>query len=79
MIPVVTVVGSMILGLLSGVVIVETVFDYKGIGLLIAKGAQRMDYTLILGTSLFYGVMLVLANLVVDILYAVLDPRVRLE
>ena len=79
MIPVVTVVGSMILGLLSGVVIVETVFDYKGIGLLIAKGAQQMDYTLVLGTSLFYGVLLVLTNLVVDVLYAVIDPRVRLE
>lgn len=79
MIPVITVVGNMILGLLSGVVIVETVFDYKGIGLLIAKGAQQMDYTLVLGTSLFYGVLLVLTNLVVDVLYAVIDPRVRLE
>ncbi|HOB08262.1 MAG: ABC transporter permease [Limnochordia bacterium] len=79
LIPVATVVGSMILGLLGGVVIVETVFDYKGIGLLIAKGAERMDYTLILGTSLFYGVLLVVTNLIVDILYAVIDPRVRLE
>ena len=79
MIPVATVSGSMILGLLGGVVIVETVFDYKGLGLLTATGAQQLDYTLILGTTLFYGMLLVLINLVVDVLYAVIDPRVRLE
>lgn len=79
MIPVATVSGSMVLGLLGGVVIVETVFDYKGIGLLTATGAQQLDYTLILGTTLFYGLLLVATNLVVDVLYAVIDPRVRLE
>lgn len=79
MIPVATVSGSMVLGLLGGVVIVETVFDYKGIGLLTATGAQQLDYTLILGTTLFYGLLLVVTNLVVDVLYAFIDPRVRLE
>jgi peptide/nickel transport system permease protein len=79
LIPVATVSGSMVLGLLGGVVIVETVFDYKGIGLLTATGAQQLDYTLVLGTTLFYGLLLVLINLVVDVLYAVIDPRVRLE
>jgi peptide/nickel transport system permease protein len=69
----------MVLGLLGGVVIVETVFDYKGIGLLTATGAQQLDYTLVLGTTLFYGLLLVLVNLVVDVLYAIIDPRVRLE
>jgi len=79
LIPVATVSGSMVLGLLGGVVIVETVFDYKGLGLLTASGAQQLDYTLVLGTTLFYGLLLVLVNLVVDVLYAVIDPRVRLE
>jgi peptide/nickel transport system permease protein len=79
MIPVATVAGSMVLGLLGGVVIVETVFDFKGVGLLTATGAQQLDYTLILGTTLFFGALLVITNLVVDVLYAVLDPRVRLE
>ena len=79
LITVATVAGSMILGLLGGVVITETVFDYKGIGLLIATGAQQLDYTLVLGTTLFFGVLLVLTNLIVDVLYAVIDPRVRLE
>jgi len=79
LIPVVTVAGSMVLGLLGGVVIVETVFDYKGIGLLVATGAQQLDYTLVLGTTLFFGALLVIVNLIVDILYAIIDPRVRLE
>ncbi len=79
LIPVATVAATMVLGLLGGVVIVETVFDYKGIGLLISTGARQLDYTLILGTTLFYGLLLVITNLVVDVLYAVIDPRVRLE
>jgi ABC-type dipeptide/oligopeptide/nickel transport system permease component len=79
LIPVVTVAGSMVIGLLGGVIIVETVFDFKGVGLLIAQGAQQLDYTLVMGTTLFFGLLLVLGNLVVDVLYAVIDPRVRLE
>ncbi len=79
LIPVATVAGSMVIGLLGGVVIVETVFDFKGVGMLIAQGAQQLDYTLVLGTTLFFGLLMVLGNLVVDILYAVIDPRVRLE
>lgn len=79
LIPVITVAGSMVIGLLGGVIIVETVFDFKGIGLLMAQGAQRLDYTLVMGTTLFFGLLLVVGNLVVDVLYAVVDPRVRLE
>lgn len=79
LIPVTTVAGLMVIGLLAGVVIVETVFNYKGFGLLTATAAQQLDYTCLLGTALFFGVLLVLANLVVDILYALIDPRVRLE
>ncbi len=79
LIPVITVGGLMILGLLGGVVIVETVFDFKGIGLLTATAAQQLDYAAVLGTTMFYCFLLVIVNLVVDILYAVIDPRVRLE
>ncbi|MEW6226870.1 MAG: ABC transporter permease [Bacillota bacterium] len=79
LIPVVTVAGIMVLGLLGGLVITETVFDYKGIGLLAATAAQQLDYTCVVGTTLFYGLILVLVNLVVDVLYAWIDPRVRLE
>ncbi len=79
LIPVATVAGLMVLGMLGGVTITETVFDYKGLGLLTATAAQQLDYTCVLGTTLFYGFILVIANLVVDILYALIDPRVRLE
>ncbi|HHV62630.1 MAG TPA: ABC transporter permease [Firmicutes bacterium] len=79
LIPVATVAGLMVLGLLGGVVIIESVFDYKGIGLLTATAAQQLDYPTVLGTTMFYGMLLVIINLVVDILYAFIDPRVRLE
>ncbi len=79
MIPVVTVAGTMILGLLGGLVVTETVFDYKGIGLLAATAAQQLDYTCVVGITLLYGFMLVVTNLVVDVLYAMIDPRVRLD
>lgn len=79
LIPVVTVAGLMVLGLLGGVVIVETVFDFKGLGLLTATAAQQLDYAAVLGTTMFYCFLLVIINLIVDILYAFVDPRVRLE
>lgn len=78
LIPVVTVAGWMIIGLLGGSMIVETVFDYKGIGLLAVTAAQRLDYTCLLGVALFETLLLVVINLVVDVLYAFIDPRVRL-
>ncbi|MCR4426481.1 MAG: ABC transporter permease [Firmicutes bacterium] len=79
MIPVATVAGLMVLGLLGGMAITETVFDFKGIGLLTTTAAQQLDYTMVLGSTLFYGVLLVAANLIVDVMYAIIDPRVRLE
>ncbi|KUK13775.1 MAG: Binding-protein-dependent transport systems inner membrane component [bacterium 42_11] len=79
LIPVLTVAGMMVLGLLGGVVITETIFDYPGIGRLAATAAQQLDYPLILGITIFYAFLLVLGNLVIDVLYAVVDPRVRLE
>jgi len=79
LIPVVTVAGMMVLGLLGGVVITETIFDYPGIGRLAATASQQLDYPLILGITLFYGFLLVVGNLIVDVLYAIIDPRVRLE
>lgn len=79
LIPVATVAGLMVLGMLGGLTITETVFDYKGLGLLTATAAQQLDYTCVVGTTLFYGLILVVINLVVDIMYAMIDPRVRLE
>jgi len=78
MIPVVTVAGAMVIGLLSGTVIIEVIFNRTGIGRLAAEAAVQLDYATVLGDTLFYSIILVLGNLVIDILYAVFDPRVRL-
>ena len=69
----------MLLNLASGVVITETVFNYRGMGWFIAHSALHLDVISVLGFALFNGVLIVLGNLAVDILYAFLDPRVRLR
>lgn len=79
LIPVATIGGLMVIGLLNGVVITETIFNYKGLGYWFAYAARQLDIPAVLGFTLFNGVLMVMGNLVVDILYAVIDPRVRLE
>jgi peptide/nickel transport system permease protein len=79
MISVVTLAGFSVIGLLGGVVITETVFNYPGIGQAAANAAAQLDVITILGFALFNGLILIVANLVVDVLYAVVDPRVRLS
>jgi len=79
LIPVVTVIGLTLAGLLSGVVITETVFNYPGIGSWAADAALSLDVLSMLGYALFSAVLLIFANLIVDIMYAVLDPRIRLS
>ncbi|MBU1050422.1 ABC transporter permease [Candidatus Bipolaricaulota bacterium] len=79
LLPVTTVAGLMVAGLLNGVVVVETVFNFRGLGAFAASAAVQLDMPSILGFSLFNGVLLVVTNLVVDIMYAFFDPRVRLE
>ncbi len=76
---VVTGVGLSFAALLSGAVITETIFNIPGIGRLIIEGIQRRDYPLIQGIILVIAVFNVLVNLVVDLLYAVLDPRVTYD
>lgn len=79
MIPVVTLAGFQVIGLLGGVVITETVFNYPGIGAAAASAAAQLDAVTVLGLAIFDGMILIVANLVVDVLYAVVDPRVRLS
>lgn len=79
MIPAVTLAGFSIVGLLGGVVITETVFTYPGIGQAAAQAAAQLDVVTVLGFALFNGFILIVANLVVDVLYAFVDPRVRLS
>jgi peptide/nickel transport system permease protein len=77
MIPVVTVIGLILSVLLSGSVIVETIFDVPGIGLLLGNAILRRDYPMIQGGLLFVAATLMVLNLLTDILYGVFDPRVR--
>lgn len=79
LIPVVTVSGQMIIGLLMGVIIVETVFNRPGFGRLTAQAAQRLDYSTVMGSLLFSAIIMIIGNLIIDITYALIDPRIRLE
>jgi len=79
LIPTITVSGLLVAGMLNGVVITETVFGINGVGMYAAASALQMDIAGVLGFTLFSGFLFVMANLIVDILYAYLDPRIRLE
>ncbi|MGC9219679.1 MAG: ABC transporter permease, partial [Athalassotoga sp.] len=78
LIPATTVAGLMFIGILGGVVITETIFNYPGIGSLMAQASEQLDYATVLGITLIYGLVTVIGNLVVDVSYALIDPRVRL-
>lgn len=78
LIPVATVSGFVVAGLLNGVVITETVFNRAGIGEYAADAALNLDIAAVLGFTLVNAFLLVLANLVVDVMYAYIDPRIRL-
>ncbi|MGM0445999.1 MAG: ABC transporter permease [Bacillota bacterium] len=78
LIPVVTVAGRMVLGLLGGLVITETIFNIEGLGQFMAQAAQQLDYPAVLGGTLYFGFLLIIINLCVDVSYAIIDPRIRL-
>lgn len=77
MIPVLTVIGPIAAILLSGSFIIERMFGINGIGKESIDAVQRRDYGLIMGTTLFYALVVSTANLIVDLLYAAVDPRIR--
>jgi peptide/nickel transport system permease protein len=77
-IPIVTVIGSVLATLLSGAIVVEIIFRIPGIGQLMITSIQRRDYAVIQGLIMFIAFMYVFLNLLIDILYVQLDPRIRL-
>lgn len=79
LIPIVTLLGMEIGMILSGAFIVETVFNYPGIGTLFLSGMSNRDYPVIMAVNLLIGLSVLFGNLLADILYAVIDPRIRLE
>ena len=77
MLPVLSYMGPAVAAILTGSVVVEEVFGIPGLGQFFVRGALNRDYTLVLGIVIFYATLIVSLNLVVDILYGVIDPRVR--
>ncbi len=77
LIPVITILGPLAAALLTGTFVVETIFGIPGLGRSFVNSIGNRDYTLIMGTVLLYALFLVIANLLVDITYALLDPRIR--
>jgi peptide/nickel transport system permease protein len=79
LIPVITVGGLTLVGLFNGVVITETIFNFPGLGRFLAEAATTLDVVSVLGLTLFSSLVLVFGNLIVDVLYGVVDPRIRLD
>jgi ABC-type dipeptide/oligopeptide/nickel transport system permease component len=79
LIPVVTILGPMFAALLTGTFVTELTFGIPGMGRYFVTSISNRDYPVIMGTILLYAVFLVIANLVVDVVYAFLDPRIRFE
>jgi peptide/nickel transport system permease protein len=77
MIPIVTLLGLSVPALLSGALITETVFNYPGMGYLFWQAAISQDYPVLMGGTLVVGIATVAGNLLADLGYAILDPRVR--
>ena len=77
--PVVTAISGWFASLLAGAVFVEYVFDWKGIGVVVVDALEKYDFPVIMGAVLLIAVMLVIVNLVVDIIYGIIDPRIRIS
>ena len=77
--PVVTAVSGWLASLMAGAFFVEYIFDWKGIGFITLKAVQSLDFPVVMGATLFIALIFVFVNIVVDIFYAILDPRVQLN
>jgi oligopeptide transport system permease protein len=77
MLPIISWLGPATAAIITGSVVVEQIFGLPGIGRHFVNGALNRDYTLVMGVVVFYGVLIIVMNLLVDLLYAWLDPRIR--
>jgi ABC-type dipeptide/oligopeptide/nickel transport system permease component len=77
MIPVITIIGPALAGLITGTIIIESVFAVPGMGRLFIDAINSRDYPVIMGITLFYAFLITLGNLLVDIMYGLADPRIR--
>jgi oligopeptide transport system permease protein len=77
--PVVSYLGPAVANIITGSVVVEQIFSIPGIGRYFVQGSLNRDYTLVMGVTVFYGALIILCNLIADLLYGVLDPKVRYD
>jgi ABC-type dipeptide/oligopeptide/nickel transport system permease component len=77
LLPVLTVIGLQTGRLLAGAILTETIFSWPGIGLWVYESIESRDYAIVQGATLFIAVIVVAVNLVTDLLYAVVDPRIK--
>ena len=77
--PVITAISGWFASLMAGAVFVEFVFDWKGVGVAIVNALTKYDFPVVMGAVLFISIILVFINIIVDIIYALLDPRIRLS
>jgi len=79
LLPVLSYMGPATAALITGSVVVERIFSIPGLGSYFVQGALNRDYTLVMGVVIFYGVLIIMLNLLVDLLYSLLDPKIRYE
>lgn len=79
LLPVVSYIGPLTAALLTGSFIVETLFAIPGLGRYFVTSIYNRDYTVILGITIFYSVLIIALNLIIDLLYPLLDPRIRMN
>ncbi|NVO02330.1 MAG: ABC transporter permease [Bacteroidetes bacterium] len=75
--PVVTAISGWLASLMAGAVFVEYIFDWKGVGIIIVDALEKYDFPLVMGALLFISVILIIINILVDLIYGFLDPRIR--
>jgi oligopeptide transport system permease protein len=79
LLPVISFLGPATAGMISGSVVIERIFSIPGLGSYFVQGALNRDYTLVMGVVIFYGVLIILLNFLVDLIYAWLNPKVRYD
>ncbi len=79
LLPVISFMGPATAGMISGSVVIERIFSIPGLGSYFVQGALNRDYTLVMGVVIFYGVLIILLNFVVDLIYAWLNPKIRYD
>jgi len=77
LLPVVSFLGPATAGIITGSVVVEQIFGIPGLGRYFVQGALNRDYTLVMGVVVFYGALIIVFNFIVDLVYALLDPKIR--